>query len=86
MLGISLGVGMLLAATHNMQPTPSTSEQSVRAVKAAVEAAYKQTGAERELYELEREYIPEHVRIISGNAMILSRLVFENRIEFHLDF
>jgi hypothetical protein len=86
MLGISLGISLVLTAAQYTDPNPTQADQYAAASRSALEATYKESGLEKDIERLEKQYVSEQDRQLAGHMLVFSRLLIEKRVEFKWTF
>lgn len=53
---------------------------------AALTAYAKETGIDQMLQDLEKKHIPKQVEIYFGNAVVITQVIFERKVQFKWTF
>jgi hypothetical protein len=86
MVDISLGVSLFLATLSVNAEGNSQAQEYNRATKAVAEIYYHESGIDQQLKVYEKKYIPEDVRRLGGNVLVLTKIALEQRIIFKWEF
>jgi hypothetical protein len=86
MVDISFGVSLFLATLSVNAEGTSQAEEYHRATKAVAEIYYHESGIDKQLKEYEKRYIPEEVRRLGGNVLVLTKMALEQKVVLKWEF